>query len=273
MKFVETPRHYVYLSLAVSTLISFLMVFLQPYDTPKDMEIVMSIKLAGYGVIVFISMLLSYVIERKWYLNSGKKWDIQNELSAMFILFLLIATFTNIYHAMTFRAENKTIIEFGLFIIKFVLPFTIVVFPIIFIVRQHFGLDHVSTQSTSAESSEPNAQSEVQLMGENSGETLIFTMSEFCFAMAQQNYVAINLINAQGQLQETLIRTTLTDVEKQVPNAIRVHRSYLINPSLVEHVSGPKRKTQLKMRHVDQPIPVSASHLDTLKNAMQIHPK
>ena len=42
----------------------------------------------------------------------------------------------------------------------------------------------------------------------------------------------------RGQAEQRLFRSTLADIESQLPNAVRIHRSFLINSQRVEAVEG-----------------------------------
>lgn len=264
MKFVASPKNYLLLATLIGTMTAFLMVFLEPFDTEKQYEFADTLKLAGYGVVVTASLLISYIVERKWYIKSAKVWHFVNEVFAMTFLFVLIATFTNIYHAFMFGAEDKSMIEFGLFAVKFVLPFVIFFFPIIMLLRHYFGCNSEFPVSEIDCISTKDAM--VTLKGENSDEQLTFASSHFCCAIAQQNYVAVTILNHQGETTEVLLRATMSDIHAQLPQAIRVHRSYLINPTKIKKVLGSKRNAKIMLEHISTPIPIGVTYFEKVKN-------
>jgi DNA-binding LytR/AlgR family response regulator len=53
------------------------------------------------------------------------------------------------------------------------------------------------------------------------------------------------------------MRTTLKELHKQVPDAIRIHKSYLINPAYIERTKGGKKDRFIILDSVSKPIPVS----------------
>ncbi|MEW9797288.1 LytTR family transcriptional regulator DNA-binding domain-containing protein [Alteromonas sp. CYL-A6] len=270
MKFVEKPRHYLLISLGIGCLIAFFMVFTEPFDTQRQADLSTSLKLMGYGAVVFISLLLSYVVERKWYLKSSRVWHWQNEAFSMAMLFLVIAVLTNIYHAMMFGAPDKTLVESGLFIIKFVMPFAVFVFPVIVLLRQHVGTQFDATGH--AQVADNNLENVVRIEGENADERIEVSFSRFCCAVAQQNYVAIHILNENNAVQEVLLRTTLADVLSQLPGAVQVHRSYIINPEKINNVTGSKRKAKVLLENAETPIPVGATYFDKLMERLQVRP-
>ncbi|TKB43980.1 LytTR family DNA-binding domain-containing protein [Thalassotalea mangrovi] len=266
MKFIATPRNYFLLAAFIGIMAAFLMVFLEPFDTKKQFDFGDTLRLAGYGVVVTISLLMSYGLERKWYLKSGKAWHLVNEVFAMTFLFLLIATFTNIYHAFMFGAEDKSMMEFGLFAIKFVLPFVVFFFPLIMLLRQYFGCNSESPENEVM--NRPLTDALVTLKGDNSDEQLTFASTLFCCAVAQQNYVLVKILDPQGEIREMLLRSTLYDIHSQLPEAMRVHRSYLINPNKITKVLGSKRNAKVIIEHVSTPIPIGVTYFDKVKNKM-----
>ncbi|MDN3653707.1 LytTR family DNA-binding domain-containing protein [Thalassotalea ponticola] len=243
-----------------------MMVFLEPFDTKQQFSVIDTLRLAGYGVVVTISLLISYSLERQWYIKSGKVWHIANEVFAMTFLFILIATCTNVYHAFMFGAEDKSMIEFGLFVIKFVLPFAVFFFPVIMLLRQYFGSDAQPSANEPKNIAPTDAL--VTLKGENTDEQLTFASSLFCCAIAQQNYVSLSILNSQGEITDVLLRATLSDIHRQLPEAMRVHRSYLINPNKITKVFGSKRNAKVVIEHISTPIPIGVTYFDKVKNKL-----
>src|SRR5690606_13502994 len=93
--------------------------------------------------------------------------------------------------------------------------------------------------------------------GRNRGEALRLMPEDFVFAEAQQNYVSI-CRRQDGRLLSDLIRAPLSDVERQLPGALRIHRSYLVNPKHVLRVEGNARKRELVLDGLDRRLPMSS---------------
>ncbi|MFY8274066.1 LytTR family DNA-binding domain-containing protein [Pseudoalteromonas sp. SSDWG2] len=268
MKFIENTRHYFYLAAAMGLLVLFVMVFIQPFDTNHQFELPMVLKLSGYGVMTFLALLANYFFEKRWFINAGKRWSYVNEAWAMLSLLLWIAVFTNVYHAAMFSDGDKTLSQFIAFTFVFVIPFVFVVFPLVILLRQQFGVD----ANRPTQSIEHAAANPICVTGANTDEHFSFLSSHFRFAAAQQNYVVIHINNDDQLGQEAMIRSTLTEVQNQIPDALRVHRSYIVNPASIKDVLGSKRKANLILHDVEQPIPVSSTYYDAVKSALQIHP-
>ena len=65
-----------------------------------------------------------------------------------------------------------------------------------------------------------------------------------------------------------MIRSTLSNLAKQLPNAWQVHRSYLVNLDFLKSVEGNARKRFLTLTIIEEDIPVSQKYYDALKNKL-----
>src|SRR5690606_9139494 len=92
------------------------------------------------------------------------------------------------------------------------------------------------------------------IRGRNRGEVLRLSLEEFVFAEAQQNYVSIYR-RADGSVHKDLIRAPLSEVERQIPGAVRIHRSYLVNPAHVVRVDGNSRKREVVLDGLERRLP------------------
>ncbi len=65
-----------------------------------------------------------------------------------------------------------------------------------------------------------------------------------------------------------MLRITLTQLKEQLPNAQRVHRSYLVNLNMAEKIEGNARKRLLSLKNIPEPIPLSQKYYRTVKNSL-----
>lgn len=91
------------------------------------------------------------------------------------------------------------------------------------------------------------------------------------YAEAMQNYVSV-FYWQDGSLRRELIRSTLSSLEEAFSDTavIRCHRSFLVNSTVIESVSGNAQGLKLQVADVpDTYIPVSRSYIPTLKAHLQ----
>jgi len=103
----------------------------------------------------------------------------------------------------------------------------------------------------------------ITITGKNNEEKFELPFKNFIYAESQQNYVSVYYLK-HGELKTIVIRNTMKEVNRQIRKAIRIHRSYIVNPLHLKKIKGNARKRFAIIRHVKKPVPVSAS----LNNSM-----
>lgn len=94
-------------------------------------------------------------------------------------------------------------------------------------------------------------------------------LTTFLFARASGNYVEIH-VRENGTVSKSLKRLTLAQLETQLaPHVLRTHRSYVVNPRYITHVSGNAQGYELSFAHAEMTVPVSRSNLAAFDAAMQ----
>ncbi len=92
----------------------------------------------------------------------------------------------------------------------------------------------------------------------DTNETFSFNLTDFLYAVAENNYSEIYWME-EGKPFKKLLRVTLKNVELQLSNqfVVRPHRSYLINVQAIESISGNTNGYKIKLKNVNIEIPVS----------------
>ncbi len=106
--------------------------------------------------------------------------------------------------------------------------------------------------------------SAVTIQSDSPQDQIRFRIQEFLYAKVDGNYIGFYLLSENGEVKRHIKRNTLLNVEKQlkdVPNIIRVHRSYLVNICKVESVSGNAQGYRLGIKNCDAVVPVSRSYI------------
>lgn len=81
-----------------------------------------------------------------------------------------------------------------------------------------------------------------------------------CFE-ANDNYVTIHYLNAEGKPVKRLERLSMRKVEELLTDSeavfLRVHKSFLINRHFVLEVTGKSQAYRIRLAHLEEQIPVS----------------
>lgn len=111
---------------------------------------------------------------------------------------------------------------------------------------------------------EKQEDSVVTIPAESPQDRIRFRVPEFLYAKVDGNYIEFYLLGDNGEIKRQIKRNTLHNVEKRledVPNIIRVHRSYLVNLYKVESVSGNAQGYRLGIKNCNEVVPVSRSYI------------
>ncbi|WP_226789085.1 LytTR family DNA-binding domain-containing protein [Polaribacter porphyrae] len=90
----------------------------------------------------------------------------------------------------------------------------------------------------------------ITIRGENKLDILKINKSDLICITNAQNYIEI-LYLQNNQLQSKLIRSSLKKIEKDLDFLIKVHRSYLINPS---HFRAWKNQKTIILTQIEVPV-------------------
>lgn len=250
--------------LILSAVFSFILVFLQPFDTYDVQMPHKNLKLVGYAIPITISILVIHIFENKWFAKQ-QKWLLWNELFIMGLGLLLITFLSFIYLNNFVNTKALPLSEFFAWLKIFGLPFAPLMLMLWAYLRFRFSKIEVVESS--------KISSSLTLLGDNANEVYHINWNHFLLAKAQSNYVEI--ITSSGDeipVEKTLIRSSLSKIAPQIPQALQVHRSYLINKDRILRLEGNSRKGWCFIKDYEDSVPVSPKHFKALKIWLQNRP-
>ncbi|WP_405610167.1 LytR/AlgR family response regulator transcription factor [Polaribacter sp. Asnod1-A03] len=251
------------IALLLGTVIPVLLITLEPFDNSNSFSYKYLI-LSGYAVCIIIPILIFHPIENYVYKIQTKRWFIINEciyiISTLFVIFI----FSFFYHFLVISGLTSFTYELIWdFIKSFGVPFTPIVVPLWLYLRSKYGQIEVPDYDKSSN----KKVKKITINGTNKSETLTIFESDFIFAKAQQNYVDIYFNTNKGMQQKTL-RSTLSNIIKQLPKAWQVHRSYLVNLDYLKTVEGNARKRFIRITTTEEAIPISQVYYKALNKRL-----
>lgn len=110
----------------------------------------------------------------------------------------------------------------------------------------------------------------VLLVGEGHKERLELALQALLFISSSDNYIRV-VYSSKGLVQNQLLRCSLKGAEQQLsayPSLFRCHRMYLVHLEKVVRVSGNAQGLRLHLEGVAEPIPVSRSLTQTIKERL-----
>lgn len=98
------------------------------------------------------------------------------------------------------------------------------------------------------------------------------TASSICFIESLGNYLKVYWENGDYKIQSIVVRKTLADIENELFGLnfiFKSHRSYMVNINKIEKISGDSQGLKLKIKNIEQIIPVSRSKIKEFKSLFE----
>jgi DNA-binding LytR/AlgR family response regulator len=232
----------------------------------------------AFGVVTFlISAFLQIVVPKLLpALFREEEWRSWKEIVFLLITTLLIGA-ANYGLMLTLYPQNTSLdgffrslritLQVGIF------PIVAIVFMKQLTLYRRFAAEakEASADIYPTPDSTPPEKIEITLQGDNQKEALMLSLNELLFIASADNYVKVH-IRQDGQIKLVLLRSSLRKMEEQLsahPQFFRCHRMYLVNLQMVKEVSGNAQGLKLHLSGIREPIPVSRSLTETVREKLQ----
>ena len=99
----------------------------------------------------------------------------------------------------------------------------------------------------------------ITVYGESQRESVSFPLDDFRFISAADNYIKLHFIK-DNKLANEVLRSSLkksSEQFQQYEQVFRCHRTYIVNLSAVDHVTGNAQGYKLHLEGVEESVPVS----------------
>ena len=147
------------IALFVGGLLAFILIYLQPMDTYQSTISYKKLKLAGYGVVMFVVLLLLHLLENWIYKRQNKQWFLFNEIG-IFALGIFLMCFASYLHNAILVNNLKPKLVNGLeYVWYFALPYFPLMLPLWMFLRRYWGQKNAAV--------EQNQQPTLLIIGNN----------------------------------------------------------------------------------------------------------
>lgn len=261
--YTKTWKHTLWIALLVGAILPLLLITLEPFDTSNSFSY-KHLRLAGYAICIVLPILVVHPFENYVYKRQVKRWFVLSEFLYILVTLFLIFVCCFFYHFYVVSGAStlNTSYIWG-FIGTFGLPFTPIIVPLWLYLRSKYGVIEVPLQ----DKKHVIVEKSITIQGESKSETLTILESDFIYAQSQQNYVEVFYLT-KDEVQQKMLRSTLSNIIKQLPNAWQVHRSYLVNLDYLTAVEGNARKRFMKISHIEDSIPISQKYYAALSKRL-----
>lgn len=249
--YLFTLKNVLVISLFLGGIQVFITIFLEPHATGEYQAPYRNARLAGYTLCFVLPFLITYGFEKWIYNLQGRVWKVYQEVTSKFLLVILISTASYFYNTTVINSISPSWDRWVDHMLIFAWPYIPLFIPFMVIIYIILCKYHSPEENT------------LIITGQNQDDRLKITESQFIYAKSDQNYVTV-YYKTGNQTNKVLLRSPLKDIEDQIDNSVRVHRSFLINPTYMDSIEGNKRKRSAKLKGVDVSIPVSANFEEKL---------
>lgn len=250
LPFVNGWRNTAIIALALGAMSLAVTLLLEPFGTDRYQAPLRTLRLAGGHFLPHLAGFLAlHALDRQVYRLQGRRWRVYNALASRAGLIVVIITLSWLYNIRIINDIAPSWQYWADFVVRYGLPGVPVVAPLYLLMSVYLGRYHPEPP--------PGAGRMITISGRNRGERQRMPLASFVFAEAQQNYVAIHALGPDGARTHQVIRLSISELEQQIPGALRVHRSYLVNPAHITDVRGNARKREIVLKTDGLRLPVS----------------
>jgi hypothetical protein len=249
-------KHHLLIAVGLAIWIFLFLGLTEPLDTNEldDMQKLMYLPL--YGLAGAVAYLLILPLQGFLHAKNDKNWMVWSELLFFLLIFLfgLLLSRTIYLYVVVYGAPNPYTLDY--FFISIYLPAIVTILPILAIGRWAFGRYFEKKLE----------DQKIEIEGEGTYEGLQLQISELVSIKADDNYIEVSFLN-NGVLKKQLIRNKLSQVETAIPDLMRTHRSYLINPNHFQQFKMDSGKLHLILSS-EIVVPVSKTYAGTIKEQL-----
>lgn len=270
-------------TLGIGAFVAFFLYYFQPFGTASAEFPYKDIFLAGYGFIVSGALLLlDFLLKRLVYRHLKEEdWTIGKQILLMLFM-VSVSIFCCYLYMSWFFGYTLGVAHFWGF---YQLAMSIAVFPVILIVllayiyqlqKNQAVAEQINSQSSRMQHiSQPEVEAPItpknlELLAENGKDGLSIPPKDLLYIQSADNYVEI-IYQKATEVKKEILRNTLQRLEQQIGIADirRCHRSYIINLSQVERVSGNAQGYKLHLKEERGVVPVSRSKSKAILAALK----
>ncbi|RXG12351.1 LytTR family DNA-binding domain-containing protein [Leeuwenhoekiella aestuarii] len=248
-------RHFI-IAMGLFLWVFLFLFFSEPLDVGELRFKEKLIFLPTYSFVASLGYLVLLPLQSWLYAYHSQSWKLSSELLmllAFSLLGLVLVRMVYLFVVVPFEPNPYTL---SYFITAIYIPALLVVLPIVAVWR--YGLGRYLEKR--------EEEQKVTIAGSGNYEGFRLVWNQLIMVTSADNYVEVIYTEDNG-IKKYLIRNTLSAVASDLPQLLRVHRSFLINPDQYKYVNSENGKFKITMIH-DLQCPVSKTYLPEVKAAL-----
>ncbi|RXG26899.1 LytTR family DNA-binding domain-containing protein [Leeuwenhoekiella marinoflava] len=248
-------RHFI-IALGLFLWIFLFLFFTEPLDVGELQFKEKLVFLPIYSLVASAGYLVLLPLQSWLYAYHAKSWKLSSELLMLLAFSLLGLVLVRMVYLFVVIPYEPNPYSLSYFITAIYIPALLVVLPIIAAGR--YGLGRYLEKRKEAQ--------KITIAGSGNYEGFRLVWNQLIMITSADNYVEV-IYTEDNRVKKHLIRNTLSAVASDLPQLLRVHRSFLINPDQYKYVNSENGKFKITMIH-DLQCSVSNTYLPEVKAAL-----
>ncbi len=260
--YVSSLKKQVTTGLIIGIVVILILLLFQPFGTFEFKMKGKYLFLSGYGIICSVIYIGYYGllmgVLKKWF--SPQKWNFIRELITVIPLLMLLSTTALLYHHAILGGYD---IRFSDVVYFFKISLAVALIPFSILLYRKYNISNLTTVTPEKNSDDYI----IHIDSSNKKEKPISTKaSNLVYIKSNGNYIDVTVWE-NGKIKTSLLRNTLNQVEGKLSenDFIKIHRSYIINKSLIDSMNIQGSSYFVKIKNSDLNIPVSRSNIKIVK--------
>ncbi|TXF91662.1 LytTR family transcriptional regulator [Neolewinella aurantiaca] len=244
-------------SVGLGAFVALFLIVFKPFGTDRAPIPNLNLFLGGYGlVIALVTFFPTFFFPRIWpKLYTDERWTVGWQL--VFTFFTVALGITASYFYLMLTGGEYHLRDYLYFFRNGLLvsSFPIVIITLLDYIRKLRKYEGGARSANMAERpAVPPAREIVTLSDDRDRPEISLEAGRIWCLHSDGNYVEVWSRNDSGAYERTLIRNTLAKLSKQLPSGafVTCHRSWVVNPALVESVTGNAQGYRLHL--TDAPV-------------------
>ena len=217
--FDPSLKHHLLIALGLFVWIFGFLYLTEPLDVKEFGDNEKLIYLPGYGIVGGLMYLLLLPFQYFLYKKNQQRWFILQEIIFVLSLILVSIVIVRFFYLYVVMVGEQNPYSFFYQLKAITLPAIAIILPIVIVGRFSFG----KYKEKKLE------QSKIEIKGQGTYDGLRLFLQDLICIQSSDNYVEIFYYSGKD-IKKSLIRNKLSTLADEIPELLRVHRSYIINP-------------------------------------------
>ncbi len=274
-QFIALSKKYFRIYLGISISVFLFILFFQPFPT-KNFEFEnKQLFIAGFGLIIFIILVLIQIIFQRHLLRSETDEEDNSLLDSVY--YFSQVALTSVAFVFYIRYVGRSDMTFNIVVRVIIICLSV---PVTIHLKNTLASMHGTHKNLLQENrllheklkqfSENYANRFIELISENESDNIRILVSEVVFIKSADNYVEVGFLEG-GEFKKKMIRNTLKNLETQLKefnNFVRTHRSSIVNMQYIDKLNKNFNTYWLTLDETKETIPVSRQYIMAVKDLL-----